>query len=156
MLALLAAPQPQQAAAPNPWAAGNAAVARSVFVFAAAARPPSPRQATAPAAAPPCSRITGSCAVSLTCGGSLPPCFVLARESGGDYRVWNGKCYLPFGWLGAPCGRSTASGKWQVLRSTWAGYAGFVNAADAPPSVQDAFARHLWAGGRGCAHWSAC
>lgn len=93
--------------------------------------------------------------VGVQCGGDLPPCWVLRRESGGDPRIWNGRCYMPVGSTGK-CGRSSASGLWQVIRSTWAGYAGFVNAADAPVVVQNDFARMLWAGGRGCAHWSAC
>ena len=55
------------------------------------------------------------------CGGDLPPCWVMMRESRGDIRAENP--------------RSTASGKWQFL---------------------DERARQLWAGGRGCSHWSAC
>ena len=105
------------------------------------------------------SAITGDRgARSTRCGGDLPPCWVMDRESGGDLRIWNGGCYAPVGWNGSrsPCGGSTASGKWQVLRSTWARYGGFLNAADAPEDVQDAKARLLWNGGRGCAHWSAC
>lgn len=98
------------------------------------------------------------------CGGDLPPCSILDTESGGNIRVWNkprgmrGACYAPVGWAGSrsPCGGSTASGKWQFLRSTWNGYGGYLNAADAPASVQNAKARELWAGGRGCSHWSAC
>lgn len=92
------------------------------------------------------------------CGGDLPPCWVLKRESmmaTDPARVWNGNCYMPAGSYGQ-CGRSTASGLWQALRSTWKGYGGYVNAADAPVDVQNDFARRLWAGGRGCGHWSAC
>ena len=85
------------------------------------------------------------------CGGDLPPCWVMHRESKGDIRIWNGGCY------NGPCrGGSTASGKWQFVRGTWGGFGGYRNAADAPEQVQDAKARHLWAGGRGCSHWSAC
>ena len=51
---------------------------------------------------------------------------------------------------------STASGKWQFLDSTWAGFGGYASAYLAPESVQDAKARILWAGGAGCSHWSAC
>ena len=115
---------------------------------------PKPRRARL---RPPAAR-AGSAAGSVNgypCGGDLPPCWVLARESGGDPRVWNGRCYMPPGSLGQ-CGRSSASGLWQVLRSTWKRFQGYVNAADAPWQVQNEFARRLWNGGRGCSHWSAC
>ena len=76
------------------------------------------------------------------CGGDLPPCYVMRRESGGDIHAQNP--------------RSTASGKWQFLDSTWAGYGGYAKARYAPEKVQDAKARLLWDRGRGCSHWSAC
>ncbi len=66
----------------------------------------------------------------------------MRRESGGNIRAQNP--------------RSTASGKWQFLDSTWAGYGGYSSAYLAPESVQDARARELWAGGAGCGHWNAC
>lgn len=86
------------------------------------------------------------------CGGNLPPCYVMGRESGGDTTVWNGGCH------GGPCGggASSASGKWQIVSGTWGGYGGYPNAASAPESVQDAKAAEVWAGGAGCSHWSAC
>lgn len=94
---------------------------------------------------------------SGACGGDLPPCYVLNRESGGDPRIWNGGCYAPVGWRGSsPCGSSSASGLWQFVRGTWGGFGGYVNAADAPVSVQNERARQLWAGGAGCGHWNAC
>ena len=76
------------------------------------------------------------------CGGDLPPCWVMMRESRGDIRAENP--------------RSTASGKWQFLYGTWGGYGGYSHASHAPEQVQDERARQLWAGGRGCSHWSAC
>lgn len=76
------------------------------------------------------------------CGGSLPPCYVMRRESGGNIRAQNP--------------RSTASGKWQFLDSTWRRHRGYAKARHAPEWVQDERARQLWAGGRGCSHWSAC
>ena len=88
------------------------------------------------------------------CGGSLPSCSVMRRESGGDIRIWNGGCYAPIGWRGkSPCGTSSASGKWQMIRGTWGGFGGYVNAADAPERVQDERARILFAGGAGAGHW---
>jgi len=76
---------------------------------------------------------------SGACGGSLPSCAVLACESGGNIRAQNP--------------RSSASGKWQVISSTWNGYGGYPTAASAPESVQDAHARQLYAGGAGRGHW---
>lgn len=105
-----------------------------------------------PPSAPPA--ITTSPPTTGRCGGDLPPCYVMERESGGDPRVWNGGCYAPVGHVGiSPCGVSDASGKWQFLRSSWAGYGGYLNAADAPEWVQDEKARMLFAGGAGCSHW---
>ncbi len=73
------------------------------------------------------------------CGGNLPPCCVMNRESGGNIHAQNPT--------------SSASGKWQALDSTWNGYGGYAHASDAPESVQDAFAAQLWAGGAGASHW---
>lgn len=81
--------------------------------------------------------------VAGNCGGALPPCYVMERESRGDPTVYN-------------YSGSGASGKWQVMPSTWNNYAGYANAADAPESVQDQFARMLWDNGNGCYHWDAC
>lgn len=110
------------------------------------------------AAAVEAARLAALAYPSGQCGAGLPPCWVMRRESRGDIRVWNGGCYAPYGWAGrrSPCGGSTASGKWQITRGTWAGFGGYRNAADAPEAVQDEKARQLWAGGRGCSHWSAC
>jgi len=76
------------------------------------------------------------------CGGDLPPCYVMRRESGGNITAQNP--------------RSTASGKWQVLDSTWRGWGGVRKARYASEQVQDDFARRLWNHGAGCSHWSAC
>lgn len=80
------------------------------------------------------------------CGGDLPPCWVMRRESGGDPTAVN-----PTG-----CGGHTCGGLWQFDPRTWAGYGGFAYAQDAPWQVQNDRARQLWAGGAGCAHWAAC
>lgn len=79
---------------------------------------------------------------SGACGGDLPPCYVMMRESGGNITAQNPT--------------STASGKWQFLDSTWGNYMGYAKARYAPEWVQDQRARELWAGGAGCSHWSAC
>lgn len=76
---------------------------------------------------------------SGACGGDLPPCSVMVCESHGN--------------LVAENPRSTASGKWQILDSTWAGYGGYARASDAPEDVQDARAREIYAGGAGRSQW---
>ena len=91
-----------------------------------------------PPTAPPVQYSQGS----GRCGGSLPPCYVMQRESGGSLTARNPS--------------STASGKWQFLNGTWNGYGGYPTAASAPEAVQDARAAQVWAGGAGCSNWSAC
>lgn len=83
---------------------------------------------------------------STRCGGDLPPCWVMRRESGGDPRAVN-----PTG-----CGGRGCYGKWQFDPRTWANFSGYSRADLAPESVQDTKARQLWNHGAGCAHWSAC
>ncbi len=92
---------------------------------------------------------------SSACGGDLPPCYVMERESGGSpYAVEPGHRGAPYGDPGDPWNH--ASGKWQFMPGTWNNYGGYPYAAAAPASVQDAKAREVWAGGSGCSHWSAC
>lgn len=76
---------------------------------------------------------------SGACGGDLPPCSVLACESHGNLVAQNP--------------RSTASGKWQILDSTWAGYGGYERAMYAPEEVQDARAREIYRNGAGRSAW---
>lgn len=100
---------------------------------------PAPARSTPPDAPAP-ARTTSSS--SGRCGGDLPPCYVMMRESRGDLRAENPS--------------SSASGKWQFIDGTWAGFGGYAHASDAPEAVQDERARQVWAGGAGCANWSAC
>lgn len=81
-------------------------------------------------------------AATGACGGDLPPCYVMMRESRGSLTARNPS--------------SSASGKWQFIDSTWAGFGGYAHAYLAPESVQDARARAVWAHGAGCSAWSAC
>lgn len=76
------------------------------------------------------------------CGGTLPDCYILQRESKGDPTAQNPT--------------STASGLWQDLDSTWGGYDGFVHAKDAPAGTQNARNAEVWAGGAGASNWACC
>lgn len=72
------------------------------------------------------------------CGGDLPPCWVMMRESGGDPNAYN-----PDG-----CGGAGCYGKWQCDPRTCDG--------TGSEAEQDAEARRVWDDGRGCQHWNAC
>ncbi len=76
------------------------------------------------------------------CGGDLPPCYVLYRETKGR-NIMNSQ-------------GSGAAGFWQVMPRTWNRFRGYRSAINAPSEVQDDFARGLWANGKGCSHWRAC
>ncbi len=109
------------------------------------------RRPAAPSAHPPGRRSAsssdgGSDVNGYPCGGDLPPCWVLRRESKGDPTAVN-----PTGCSGRSCG-----GLWQFDPRTWAGFGGYGYAQDAPADVQNAKAREVWAGGAGCSHWAAC
>lgn len=110
--------------------------------YAAASRPtPAQPRPTTPTRRP-ATAATGS-STGGSCGGSLPSCRVLMCESGGDPRAENPT--------------STASGRWQVLDSTWMGTtagrsSGYTHASYAPVSVQDAVAREVYAKG-GAGQW---
>lgn len=96
---------------------------------------PAPRQA-------PAAPSTGPVGRGGICGGDLPPCYVVQRESGFNPQAQNPT--------------SSASGLYQFIDQTWGGYGGYARASQAPASVQAARARQVWAGGAGCAAWSAC
>ena len=70
------------------------------------------------------------------------PTYIVMCESGGNYDAENPT--------------SSASGAYQIVDGTWAGYGGYYHASDAPPAVQDAKAALLWANGAGASHWAAC
>lgn len=102
----------------------------------AAPAPTVPPQTAPPATQPPAPVVAE---VHGACGGNLPPCCVMLRESGGDPTAVNAS--------------SGASGKWQFMSDTWQGFDGYNSAAEAPESVQDARAAQIWAGGSGAGHW---
>lgn len=72
------------------------------------------------------------------CGGDLPPCWVMNRESGGNLNAYN-----PGGCSGRGC-----YGKWQCDPRTCSGHG--------TEEQQDAEARALWNNGKGCSNWAAC
>ena len=78
--------------------------------------------------------------VSGACGGALPSCCIMMRESHGNPLAVNGS--------------SGASGKWQFMPGTWANFGGYSTAASAPESVQDARAAQIWANGAGARNWA--
>lgn len=63
------------------------------------------------------------------CDGDLPPCWIMMRESRGQIKAKNPD--------------SSASGKWQMLDSTWDKFGGYLHASDAPEWVQDAKAKTM-------------
>ncbi len=72
-------------------------------------------------------------------GGSYTiPSQVVQCESGGQNLTPNG---------------AGASGYYQILPSTWAGYGGYSQAYQAPKSLQDQRAAQLWNGGSGASNW---
>lgn len=106
-------------------AAQRAALARQQAARKALQHRATPVRATA---------VTGS----GRCGGDLPPCWVMRRESGGNINAYN-----PTGCSGRGC-----YGKWQCDPRTCSGRG--------TEEQQDAEARALWNGGKGCQHWAAC
>jgi hypothetical protein len=119
-----------------------AGIERAVYARAAVEAAPS---SPVPSPPPPARQDAGGAGGNVNgypCGGSLPPCYVLMRESRGNPLAENPT--------------SSASGLWQALDSTWNGFGGYSHASHAPVSVQNDFARMLWAGGSGCGHWAAC
>lgn len=131
----------------NDWLDGLARQAAGEAFLEAISRPPEPeRYETTPE--PQRDAMAGSAGVSSLepCGGDLPPCWVAQRESGGRYDAVN--------WGG--CGGRNCYGKWQ-FSGAWAGELGLpADLLTATPEQQDAAARQLWAGGRGCSNWAAC
>lgn len=127
-------------------AAARRAVARSA--------PPAPKPSTSTASSS--GVVTGSGQVNgWPCGGDLPPCTVLRRESGGNPQAVN-----PTGCVQTdPTTHVTyrgCFGLWQFGQLTWRGlgYAGV--ATDYSGDEQNAAARRLWNSGRGCSNWGAC
>ncbi len=66
---------------------------------------------------------------------------IFIAESGGNWHAQNAS--------------STASGGYQFLDSTWAGYGGYARATHAPPWVQHERFHQTWANGAGASHWAA-
>lgn len=83
-------------------------------------------------------RVASAAPASGRCGGDLPPCWVMMRESRGDPEAYN-----PTGCNGRGC-----FGKWQCDPRTCDG--------TGTEAEQDAEARRIWDNGNGCSHWAAC
>lgn len=76
-------------------------------------------------------RASRSAKRSRGCAGQRSLEQIAQDESGGNYSAQNP--------------RSSASGKYQVLDGTWDGYGGYARAKDAPPHVQEQWAREAYA-----------
>lgn len=126
--AALNSPAPREAM-PEPVTTTTTAVAPPTTVAVSRSATPPRRRAVTPA-----QPATGG----GRCGGDLPPCWVMNRESGGNINAYN-----PTG-----CGGRGCYGKWQCDPRTCSG--------KGTEAQQDAEARALWDNGRGCAHWAAC
>jgi hypothetical protein len=126
----------------NPWAGQDAIHSKQLEIWYAAAHWNEVLATPKPVVVQPKQRKvqpTVSVQGSGKCGGDLPPCSVMMCESGGSLTVQNP--------------HSTASGKWQILDSTWNNYGGYSRAKDAPEAVQDARARQIYSGGAGRGAW---
>lgn len=123
-------------------AAGQAATIRRAVVWMEAVRlHPAPARHATPVRIQRVAAIYATGSVNgYPCGGDLPTCSILRCESGGDPTAKNPT--------------TSASGLWQILRSTWARFGGYLEAWMAPPSVQNEKARLIWNGGAGRSQWS--
>jgi hypothetical protein len=82
----------------------------------------------------------------VPCGGDLPPCYVVQRESGGTWDAYN-----PTGCSGTGCW-----GPYQ-FGGFWAGKLGLPS--DLSTTTKEQWvnaARLLWNHGAGCGNWAAC
>lgn len=141
-------------------------------------RLPSTTAATTTTTVPP----TTSTTISTSPPVTIPPAEVAPPAPPSDGPTWNANvsawCYLGCIAPSAPCvlpdyicsrearfidqanngwmNGHSACGKYQFVRSTWAGFGGYAHACIAPEATQDAKAVALWDNGNGCSHWSAC
>lgn len=75
----------------------------------------------------------------LLAGGDPPPMAICGQQAGSTDTVLATIRTLESGGnYSAQAAGSTASGAYQFLDSSWAGYGGYTHAKDAPPEVQDA------------------
>jgi len=88
------------------------------------------------------------------CGGDLPPCWVLMRESRG-----NPDAYNPNGCVWTDKDGATHRGCWGPWQfgTMWAGKLGLpADLSTATTEQWNSAARALWDGGAGCSNWAAC
>jgi septal ring factor EnvC (AmiA/AmiB activator) len=115
-------------------AALRAEIAKIQAEQAAAARAAAAQQAAASAGSSP---TPAGPSYGASGGWAIPYAIVLC-ESGGQDLTPNS---------------AGASGYYQILPSTWAGYGGYSQAYQAPKSLQDQRAAQLWNGGAGASNW---
>jgi septal ring factor EnvC (AmiA/AmiB activator) len=72
---------------------------------------------------------------------------------GGSYTIPSSVVQCESGGQNLTPNSAGASGFYQILPSTWAGYGGYGQAYQAPKSLQDQRAAQLWNGGSGASNW---
>jgi septal ring factor EnvC (AmiA/AmiB activator) len=120
-------------------AALQAEIARIQAAQAAAARAAAARQAA---------QASGSAGA-----GGTPTPVGPSPGPGGSYTIPSSVVQCESGGQNLTPNSAGASGFYQILPSTWAGYGGYGQAYQAPKSLQDQRAAQLWNGGAGASNW---
>jgi septal ring factor EnvC (AmiA/AmiB activator) len=111
-------------------------------------------QAAAAAAAAAARAAAARQAASAPAAGSNAPTPVGPSPGpGGSYTIPSSVVQCESGGQNLTPNSAGASGFYQILPSTWAGYGGYGQAYQAPKSLQDQRAAQLWNGGSGASNW---